>query len=312
MRVRSRKKTTTTEKRRVSRRDFLKLSAVVAIGAGLAACEPNSGLDHPGVVSENLSNAAQYPDVPVPPAVPPPPTLVMLTPEQARTIDALVSRIYPGDPSDPGAHEAGVVNYIDKMLAFHEGGVEPYYAEGPHAKPYEGDQPPPEKADKLGLIIWVKKSELHRYGTQSTLKLLDRYRNGVGYVNAYSKAKYGAPFADLQPSTQDQVINDMINDVAKDFFEDPSDTEFFKMLQTHTIQGMFSDPAYGGNKDMIGWKQIGYPGAQRAFTAEDMNTEGPVRPPQSLAMLKAFHGGMKSNSGVIAPQSGSMEVTPEP
>ncbi len=303
----------TTGKRHPSRRDFLKASALVVVGAGLAACEPSGDSpEHPGVISENLSNAAQYPEVPVAPSVPPPPTLAMLTPEQARTIDALVSRIYPGDASDPGAHEAGVVNFIDKMLAFHEGGVEPYYAEQPHAKAYEGDQPPPEKSDKLGPIVWVKKSELHRYGSQSTLKLLDRYRNGVGYVDAYSKSKYGAAFADLQPSQQDQVIQDMIDDKAKDFFEDPSDTEFFKMLQTHTIQGMFADPAYGGNKDMIGWKQIGYPGAQRAFTPEDMNTEGPVRPPQSLAMLRAFHGGMKSNSSVIAPQSGSVEVTPEP
>ncbi len=312
MTARSRKKTT-ARKASVSRRDFLKLSAVAAAGAGLAAaCAPGNGLDHPGVVSEHLSNAAQYPDVPVAPSVPPPPTLVMLTTDQARTIDALVSRIYPGDPSDPGAHEAGVVNFIDKMLAFHEGGVEPYYAEGPHAKAYEGDTPPPQTSDKLGPIVWVKKSELHRYGSQSTLKLLDRYRNGIGYVDAYSKSKYGAPFADLQPGTQDQVIQDMIDDKAKDYFEDPSDTEFFHMLQTHTIQGMFSDPAYGGTKDMIGWKQVGYPGAQRAFTPEDMNREGPVRPPQSLAMLRAFHGGMKSNSYVIAPQSGSMEVTPEP
>jgi gluconate 2-dehydrogenase gamma chain len=297
----------------VSRRDFIKLSAVVAAGAGLAACEPAGNTpEQPGVVSENLSNAAQYPEVPVAPSVPPPPTLVTLTAEQARTIDALVSRIYPGDASDPGAHEAGVVNFIDKMLAFHEGGVQPYYGEGPHAKAYEGDTPPSQTSDKLGPIIWVKKSELHRYGTQSTLKLLDRYRNGVGYVNAYSKSKYGNAFADLPSNQQDQVIQDMINDKAKDFFEDPSDMAFFGMLQTHTIQGMFSDPAYGGNEAMVGWKQIGYPGAQRAFTPEDMNTEGPVRPQQSLAMLHAFHGGMKSNASVIAPQSGSTEVTPEP
>ncbi len=312
MTARSRKKTKTGQQP-VSRRDFIKLSAVVITGAGLAACEPVANTpEHPGVDSQNLSDSAQYPDVPLPPSVPPPATLVMLTPEQAHTIDALVSRIYPGTASDPGAHEAGVVNFIDKMLAFHEGGVEPYYAEGPHAKAYEGDQPPAETADKLGPIVWVKKSELNRYGTQSTLKLLDRYRNGIGYVDAYSKSKFGAAFADLQPAQQDQIITDMASDTAKDFFEDPSDTEFFRILQQHTIQAMFSDPAYGGNKDMVGWKQIGYPGAQRAFTPEDMNTEGPVRPPQSLAMLHAFHGGMKSNPHVIAPQSGSVEVTPQP
>jgi gluconate 2-dehydrogenase gamma chain len=74
---------------------------------------------------------------------------------------------------------------------------------------------------------------------------------------------------------------------------------------------MFSDPAYGGNRDMIGWKQIGYPGAQRAYTVADMDTEGPVRPPQSLKMLHAFHAGMKANSDVVMPQSGS-QLTPAP
>ncbi len=312
MKARSRKKPK-AKRQSVSRRDFIKLSAVAAVGAGLAACEPSGNkLEHPGVDAPYLPESQQYPDVPVPPSVPPPDKMVVLTPDQARTIDALVSRIYPGNASDPGAHEAGVVNFIDKMLAFHEGGVEPAYGDQPHAKAYEGDQPPSQTSDELGPIIWVKKSELDRYGDQSTLKLLDRYRNGIGYVDAYSKSKFGAPFADLQPDQQDQIITDMVNDAAKDFFKDPTDTAFFKMLQQHTIQGMFSDPAYGGNKDMIGWKQIGYPGAQRAFTPEDMNTEGPVRPPQSLAMLMAFHGGMKSNSSVIAPQSGSVEITPEP
>ncbi len=298
--------------RGVTRRDFIKVSAVVAAGAGLAACAPNNELEHPGIDGPYIPEANQYPDVPVAPVQPLPTELLVLTPDQARTIDALVSRIYPGDASDPGAHELGVVNFIDKMLAYHEGGVEPHYGEQPHAKAYEGDQPPDQMSDELGPIIWVKKDEIERYGDQSTLKLLDRYRNGIGYVNAYAKSKFGAPFADLQAAQQDQIIKDMTQDLAKDFFKDPSDTAFFHMLQTHTIQGLFADPAYGGNKDMIGWKQIGYPGAQRAYTPEDMNSEGPTRPPQSLAMLHAFHGGMKSSGNVIAPQSGSVEVTPEP
>ncbi len=302
-----------SRKRKVSRRDFIKVSAVAVAGAGLAACvPPRAELDHPGIDGPYVPEANQYPDVPVAPPAPPPDTLTILTQDQARTIDALVSRIYPGDASDPGAHELGVVNFIDKMLAYHEGGVEPHYGEQPHAKAYEGNQPPDQKSDELGPIIWVKRDQIERYGSQSTLKLLDRYRNGVGYVNAYAKSKFGNEFADLQADQQDQIIKDMISDTAKDFFKDPTDTGFFQLLQTHTVQALFADPAYGGNKDMIAWKQIGYPGAQRAYTPEDMSTEGPVRPPQSLAMLHAFHGGMKSNPNVIAPQSGSMEVTPEP
>src|SRR5512142_3372786 len=197
-------------KRSVTRRDFIKVSAVVAAGAGLAACAPTNALEHPGIDGPYIPEANQYPDVPAAPDHPLPDKMLVLTPEQARTIDALVSRIYPGDPSDPGAHELGVVNFIDKMLAYREGGVEPHYGEQPHAEAYEGGQPPDQRADELGPIIWGKKDQIERHGDQSTLKLLDRYRNGVGYVNAYATSKYGAPFAELQPDQQDQIIKDMI------------------------------------------------------------------------------------------------------
>ena len=39
-----------------------------------------------------------------------------LTPAEAELVDALCEQIIPGD-EDPGAHEAGVVNFIDKQLA---------------------------------------------------------------------------------------------------------------------------------------------------------------------------------------------------
>ncbi len=43
---------------------------------------------------------------------------------------------------------------------------------------------------------------------------------------------------------------------------------FFAMVRSHTIQGTFSDPAYGGNEDFVGWKLIGYPGVRTAVTPE--------------------------------------------
>src|SRR3546814_11729955 len=38
------------------------------------------------------------------------------------------------------------------------------------------------------------------------------------------------------------------------------DFEFFPLVITHTRQGFYADPIYGGNKDQIGWKHIGFPG----------------------------------------------------
>ena len=37
-------------------------------------------------------------------------------------------------------------------------------------------------------------------------------------------------------------------------------THFFDLLRQNTIEGMFSDPVHGGNKDMIGWQLVGFPG----------------------------------------------------
>mgnify|MGYP006391308779 CR=1 FL=1 len=37
---------------------------------------------------------------------------------------------------------------------------------------------------------------------------------------------------------------------------------FFETLLANTIEGWFADPAYGGNRDMAGWKMIGFPGAR--------------------------------------------------
>ena len=37
---------------------------------------------------------------------------------------------------------------------------------------------------------------------------------------------------------------------------------FFKHLVKDTREGFFADPIYGGNRDMAGWKMIGFPGAR--------------------------------------------------
>ncbi|HEY0418280.1 MAG TPA: gluconate 2-dehydrogenase subunit 3 family protein, partial [Acetobacteraceae bacterium] len=41
--------------------------------------------------------------------------------------------------------------------------------------------------------------------------------------------------------------------------------EFFETLLANTIEGFFSDPTYGGNRAMVGWRMIGFPGAYAAY-----------------------------------------------
>src|SRR5205085_7933467 len=129
-------------------------------------------------------------------------------------------------------------------------------------------------------VVWVKKSELPRYGFQSIQSPREIYRIGIASVDRYSQQKFQKKFVDLSEDQQDQIVSDMAADKAEGF-DKPSGKEFFTVLRTDTINGMFADPAYGGNKDMVGWKLIGYPGAQRAYTPTDIKSEGHIRSPQS-------------------------------
>src|SRR5436305_7449842 len=54
----------------------------------------------------------------------------VLTKEQAEVIDALTSRILPSVDGRPGAHEAGVVFFIDKSLSTFNGTQKKLYADG--------------------------------------------------------------------------------------------------------------------------------------------------------------------------------------
>jgi len=53
---------------------------------------------------------------------------------------------------------------------------------------------------------------------------------------------------------------------------------FRSLLFEHTIEGLYSVPEYGGNKDLVGWKDISYPGdiQPRGYTAEETSrSDGP-------------------------------------
>ena len=41
-----------------------------------------------------------------------------------------------------------------------------------------------------------------------------------------------------------------------------STKEFFELVLQGAMEGFFADPLYGGNKNMAGWKMIGFPGAR--------------------------------------------------
>jgi len=91
------------------------------------------------------------------------------------------------------------------------------------------------------------------------------YGAGLAAVDSYAQSSKGIAFAKLSVSDQDAVLAAMEQNQALGFTG--GSAQFFNLLRTHTIQGTFSDPFYGGNENFIGWDLIGYPGARVAVSA---------------------------------------------
>jgi gluconate 2-dehydrogenase gamma chain len=86
-------------------------------------------------------------------------------------------------------------------------------------------------------------------------------------LDAYSRSQYGADFAALSTDKQDAVLTDMDLNRATGF--NPNAKAVFEMIRTHAVQGMFGDPAHGGNTGMVGWKLVRFPGPRLVIPARD-------------------------------------------
>jgi gluconate 2-dehydrogenase gamma chain len=101
------------------------------------------------------------------------------------------------------------------------------------------------------------------------------YVSGLAAVDAYAQSSKGAPFAKLSARDQDAVLTDMEKNAATGFR--PNSAAFFDMVRTHTIQGTFCDPYYGGNANFVGWDLIGYPGLRMAVSPEEQSMSKPPK-----------------------------------
>lgn len=167
--------------------------------------------------------------------------LIFFNELEAQTVEAVAARIIPGDATDPGAREAGVVTYIDRSLA--------------------------------GFL-----RDLQTF-----------YRRALQELDDYSRDRHNGPFRELTEGDQDRVLaeldsvatidtesreygTDALRDENKEVDESESTLliRFFSIVREHVLQGTFCDPAYGGNRDTVGWKMVGFPGAQWGYSAEQM------------------------------------------
>jgi gluconate 2-dehydrogenase gamma chain len=107
----------------------------------------------------------------------------------------------------------------------------------------------------------------------------DFYRRGLAQLDAWCLKAYGKSFVKLTAAQQDEVIGALEQGKAGGF-EYPAAQAFFNTLRTHTMEGMFADPAYGGNRNFAGWQLVGFPGAQLFYTGADLaSTDAFTRAP---------------------------------
>jgi gluconate 2-dehydrogenase gamma chain len=96
---------------------------------------------------------------------------------------------------------------------------------------------------------------------------LPAYRAGLAAFNRYCESSRRAPFLQLSERDQDSVLIDVETGAATGFTG--SSGQFFAMVRTHTLQGTFGDPFYGGNANFVGWDLIGFPGLRLNVSVED-------------------------------------------
>jgi gluconate 2-dehydrogenase gamma chain len=122
-------------------------------------------------------------------------------------------------------------------------------------------------ATDAGVLNYIDLALAGAYADQQ-----DFYRRGLAALDAHCRTAHGKPFAQLGTAQQDDVIAALEGGKASGFTW-PTAQAFFNTLRTHTMEGMFADPVYGGNKDFAGWLLVGFPGAQPLFSPADMQSK---------------------------------------
>ena len=203
-------------------------AAVAAVAAGPAA-------------ARSVRDALPWaPNEAYPPPRVMPGTWQFFTSEEAAAVSAMADRLIPADALSPSGGQAGCAVFLDAQLAGVHGSAAWLYMRGPFAAgtPQQGmqDEHPPSV----------------------------QYRAGLAAIAAHCRAHFGGrPFPVLSAAEQDAMLTAM--EAGRAGIADLAEKPFFEILLASVMEGFFADPTYGGNRDMAGWKLLGFPGARYDF-----------------------------------------------
>jgi gluconate 2-dehydrogenase gamma chain len=213
------------KKHEFDRRDVLK----GAIAGGAAAAAGTTANATPDVAqAQALAPAAQA-------AAPQAPGYTFLNIDEAAFVEALVDHMIPADEISPKGTDLGVNVYIDRALAGAWGKGERLYMQGPW---------------KLGAPS---------QGYQLPLTPAQLYRAGIEATNAHCRKTYGKSFDRIEDAQRQEVLTGL--STGKIIFDNGLPVRvFWTTLYQTVVEGMYSDPIYGGNRNKAGWAIIGFPG----------------------------------------------------
>ncbi|VTU15817.1 MULTISPECIES: gluconate 2-dehydrogenase subunit 3 family protein [unclassified Variovorax] len=169
---------------------------------------------------------------------------LFLTQPEVRFLEAAAERLIPADELGPGACDAGVASFIDGQLASPWGMHGRQYRTGPW---HEGTP---------------------QQGFQSRLVPQEIYRLGIREIDQHCVAAHGKRFDLLPVAVQDELLRAMERDALP--LPSLSSGLFFTLLFRNTMEGFFADPMYGGNRDKVGWRLIGFPGVAASNYVEHL------------------------------------------
>lgn len=158
------------------------------------------------------------------------------TAQEAATVEAFVDRLIPADNLSPGGKDCGCAVYIDRQLAGPYGRADGHYMTGPF------------------------RQGTKQQGPQSATTPAQTYRKALAALDYACRNKYdGKKFTMLTDEQKDEAIGGLEEG---SFRLDGTDAqEFFKLILKDTQNGFLADPIYGGNRNLVSWKMIGFPGA---------------------------------------------------
>jgi gluconate 2-dehydrogenase gamma chain len=218
-------------------------------GALAAALSPATPLHAEAAQAQPATSPAPAADEP----------MLTLTPTEHAFIVAAVDTLIPADEMSPSGSACGVDVFIDRQLASAWGGGAKMYRSGPfhNGKPEQGYQLP--------------------------LTPREFFASGILAANAWTRTTYGKDFDRLAEAERTATLQAMESGKAE--FQGFSSRGFFNQLLSLAMQGFFSDPIYGGNRDMASWKMLGFPGlpATYANKIDAYHDKKLVMPPQSIA-----------------------------